>query len=295
MNPLLRSIAVGALLVAAPVFAASAFEGRVTFAMTSSTGKPSTTNYAAKGAMMLSETVLTGSDSATAGDKSPSVHKKKPNPSEAEASEEAPSPSGSPLSFLHSKKPKKPASEGSEDKKLSGTTITDFNKMEMITLMPDQKMYMVMSLRQAMKTGMEQADKTASKTAIERTGKTEKILGYTAEQIISRDTEKGTATEIWVTSELGSFMGMGMGMAGGGGGGPFAEKKGPASAKWAEALSGLGGFTLRIVNTNKDGKETFRMEATKIEPGSLPDSLFVPPADYKKFEMPDLGSLNPFK
>ena len=37
------------------------------------------------------------------------------------------------------------------------------------------------------------------------------------------------------------------------------------------------------------------MEATKIEPGTLPDSLFVPPADYQKFEMPDLGGLNPFR
>ena len=33
------------------------------------------------------------------------------------------------------------------------------------------------------------------------------------------------------------------------------------------------------------------MEATKIEPGTLPDSLFVPPAGYQKFSMPNMGDM----
>ena len=40
-------------------------------------------------------------------------------------------------------------------------------------------------------------------------------------------------------------------------------------------------------------KEIFRMEATKIEPGPLPDSLFVPPAGYQKFDIPNMGGMNP--
>ena len=39
------------------------------------------------------------------------------------------------------------------------------------------------------------------------------------------------------------------------------------------------------------GKEVFKMEATKVEPGPLPDSLFVPPAGYEKFQMPSLGDM----
>ena len=58
-----------------------------------------------------------------------------------------------------------------------------------------------------------------------------------------------------------------------------------------EALKGKGGFPLRVISHDAKGKETFKMEATKIEPGPLPDSLFVPPASYKRFDMPNMGSL----
>ena len=44
-------------------------------------------------------------------------------------------------------------------------------------------------------------------------------------------------------------------------------------------------FPLRVI-TSKDGKETFRMEATSIEKQSLDASLFEPPADYR-----DIGSM----
>ena len=33
------------------------------------------------------------------------------------------------------------------------------------------------------------------------------------------------------------------------------------------------------------------MEATKIEPGSLPASLFQPPAGWQKFQMPSMGDM----
>jgi hypothetical protein len=81
------------------------------------------------------------------------------------------------------------------------------------------------------------------------------------------------------------------------GGSPFGGRKQSANAaKWEEALKGSkGGFPLRVISHDAKGKETFRMEAKKIEPGPLPDSLFAPPAGYQKFEMPNMGGLNPFK
>ena len=80
-----------------------------------------------------------------------------------------------------------------------------------------------------------------------------------------------------------------------GGGGLFGGRKAAAGAKWEEALKGHGGFPLRVVSRDAKSNESFRMEATKIEPGSLPASLFTPPAGYEKFQMPDLGNLNPFR
>ena len=168
------------------------------------------------------------------------------------------------------------------------STIMDMEKMEMLMLMPEQKKYMVMPLKKTMEKAAEHAE---TNTEVERTGKTEKILGYASDQILVKDKEKGTVTELWVASNLGTFMGMGNG----GGGGMFGGRKSATAAKWEEVLKGKGGFPLRVVTTNAKGKEIYRMEATKIEPGSQPSSLFVPPEDYERFQMPDFGGLNPFK
>ena len=167
--------------------------------------------------------------------------------------------------------------------------IMDAKKMEMTSLMPEQKMYMVMSVQGVAESAQKAA--TGDDFSVEKTGRSEKILGYNCEEYVSTDKKRGVKTEIWVADGLGTFMGLG---AGGGGGGPFGggRAKGPT---WEEAFKGKPGMPLRVVSHDAKGKETFKMEATKIEPGSLPDSLFVPPADYQKFEMPDLGGLNPFR
>jgi Domain of unknown function (DUF4412) len=174
------------------------------------------------------------------------------------------------------------------------TNIVDMTKMEMTMLMPEQKMYMVHSIKKPVEQAVEkQGESTA---VIEVTGKTETILGYKCNQILVKD--KGAVTEMWAAEGLGAFMGLG---SGGGGGGPFGGKKGGASAaKWEEALKGKGGFPLRVITHDVKGKETFRMEATKIEPGAQPDSAFAPPSGYQKMDMgnmmmPGLGGLNPFK
>ena len=170
------------------------------------------------------------------------------------------------------------------------SSIMDLAKLEMLMLMPEEKMYMVMPIKKPVEQAMaKQGESTAE---VEVTGKTETILGYKCRQILVKD--KGTVTEMWVAEGLGTFMGMGNG---GGGGNPMAGmfggggKKSANTAKWEEALKGKGGFPLRVISRDAKGKESFKMEATKIEPGSLPDSLFSPPAGYQKFEMPDIGSM----
>ncbi len=171
------------------------------------------------------------------------------------------------------------------------TNIMDLTKMEMVMLMHEQKMYMVHSMKKTVEKAVEkQGDSTAE---IEVTGKTETILGYKCNQILVKD--KGTVTELWTAEGIGNFTGMG------GGGSPFGGKRGSAgAAKWEEALKGKGGFPVRVITRDLKGKETFRMEATKIAPGPQPDSAFVPPSNYEKMDMgnmmmPNLGGLNPFK
>lgn len=165
-------------------------------------------------------------------------------------------------------------------------TIMDMDKLEMTMLMPEQKMYMVHPIKKPLEQA---AEKVGESTAeIEVTGKTETILGYKCSQVLIKD--KGTVTEAWLAEGLAAFQGLGA-PGGGGGGGMFGGKKSANAAKWEEALKGKSGFPLRVITRDSKSKETFKMEATKVEPGPLPDSLFVPPAGYEKFKMPSLGDM----
>ncbi len=168
----------------------------------------------------------------------------------------------------------------------SVSNIMDMNKREMTMLMHDQQMYMVMPLKLPPEAAAKVKEMESS-AEIEKTGKTETILGYKCQQVLVKD--KGSVTEMWLADGLGVFMGMG------GGGNPFGGGPGggkAASAKWEQALKGLGGFPLRVISRDGKGKESFKMEATKIAPGAQPDSTFKAPADYQKFQMP--GGMNPF-
>jgi hypothetical protein len=169
-------------------------------------------------------------------------------------------------------------------------TIMDLEKLEMLMLMTEQKKYMVMPIKKPVERAAAKAKDYESTAEVEVTGKTETILGYKCNQILVKD--KGTVSELWVAEGLGVFMGLGNNGGGGGGmGGMFGGKKSANAAKWEEALKGKGGFPLRVVTHDAKSKEVFKMEATKIEPGTLPDSLFLPPAGYERFQMPDMGSL----
>ena len=163
------------------------------------------------------------------------------------------------------------------------STIMDTAKMEMLMLMPDQQMYMVMPMQKAVEQVME---KSGANTAdIEVTGKTETILGYKCNQVLVKD--KGTVTEAWMAEGLGAFMGLG----GGGpmGGGMFGGGKPSSAPKWEGVLKTKGGFPLRVITRDGKGKEIYKMEATGIQPGALPDSQFSAPAGYQKFAMPGMG------
>ena len=171
--------------------------------------------------------------------------------------------------------------------------IFNWAKQEMIMLMPEQMMYMIMPLRTA--AGQPAGQTGNHEQKVEKTGKTETILGYLCEQYLA--TDRGETTEMWVTDKLGNFMGVSGGgnpmggMMGGRGG-----RQSSSGSGWEQAIKGKEGFfPLRVISRDAKGKETFRLEAKKIEPGPLADSLFAPPDGYQKFDMPNLGGMNPFK
>lgn len=164
--------------------------------------------------------------------------------------------------------------------KEGGYTVMDMPKMEMIMVMTEQRMYMTMSLKDvAEKTAKEVADDVT----FEKTNETEKILGYTATKYIS--TYKGEATDMWLAEGLGAFMMPGSNPMAGGRGGSTAAKS------WEKALQGKNLFPLRIVNKDKKGKETNRMEVTAIDKKKLDEALFTVPEGYTKFDMGNMGGM----
>lgn len=166
--------------------------------------------------------------------------------------------------------------------------IMDLAKKETLMLMPEEKMYMVMPIQEAVEAAVKESD--LKQHNIEKTGRTDTILGYKVEEYVSKD--RNSTTEIWIAEGLGTFMGV----TGGGGGNPMMGGRGRnAGQAWENAFKGKPGFPLRVITRDAKSKETYKMEATKIEPGSLPASLFQPPSDYQRFQMPNLGDLNPFK
>ncbi len=170
-----------------------------------------------------------------------------------------------------------------------GGMIMDAKKQEMIMLMPQQQMYMVHSL--AAPTGQpgaahEGADKVPE-YSLDKTGETETILGYKCEKFVMKTDKSSTA--MWLTSELGGFMGSGSGGMGG-----FGGRRGSGSQQaqaWEKALAGKNMFPMRVVGSSPDGKESFRMEVTAVEKQSLPASDFQVPAGWRKFEMPNMEEM----
>jgi hypothetical protein len=156
------------------------------------------------------------------------------------------------------------------------TMILRTEEKRILMLMPDQAMYMEMPMRE------DAGQATAGETAPEpvRTGKTETILGRSCEEIEVKDKD-GTVTQLWVTTEVGSFMLFSGNPMSGMPGGKPAKSRG-----WEKVFRGSEAwFPMRIVS-KKGGREEFRMEAKEIRPGKLAASMFEVPAGWQKFSMP---------
>ncbi len=152
--------------------------------------------------------------------------------------------------------------------------IVDGPNQRMLTIMPEQKMYMEISMKDTVEMGKKMSKQ--ENMTFEDTGETEVILGRKCRKY--RVTDRDGVSEIWGTEGMGKF-------AASFGGKPGKNAELPA---WQRELAAREFFPLRTITRNKKGKEIFRMEATKIEEVSVPDSQLEVPAGYQKF---DLGGM----
>jgi hypothetical protein len=138
-----------------------------------------------------------------------------------------------------------------------------------IMLMDQMKMYMDLPAPPA-------ADSSTPKPEITKTGKTQKILGYTCQQFLVKEGDR--QSDVWVTKELGAFQMLRM-----------RGRGGKASAEaWQKMIGSEGGFPLLAV-TKEGDSQVSKMEATKVDKKSLDASLFKIPEGYKQFDASMMG------
>lgn len=144
--------------------------------------------------------------------------------------------------------------------------IMDQKAKTMLMLMPEKKMYMQRDLK-----GLKAKSEDHEKVSFKKTGHSEVIAGYKAEEW---DITRGThTTHLWGSSDLGSYVG--------------AEAGGHGGIEIPAEIREKGLFPLRVSN-GEEGKGG-GMEAVKVEPGSLPASLFELPSGYT--EMKGMGGM----
>jgi hypothetical protein len=151
--------------------------------------------------------------------------------------------------------------------------IMDPASSEINIIIDAQKMIMVMKINRSDSTS------GTDSTVVTPLAKRDTIAGH--ECRVFRFVSAKSATDICIASGLGN-----LGAAGLFGGGSVGMGRGRTSAPaWTAALASQGGFPLRVADTTG----AVQYQVTKIESKTLPDSIFVPPADYQKMNMPSFG------
>ena len=150
---------------------------------------------------------------------------------------------------------------------LGGATIMDAGKKKSYTLMPPTKEYMELD------TLATTAPAPTMKPIVTKTGRTDKVAGYSCDVISVTQPGKRERSELCVSKGL-TFLGMGMG--------PFSTLGN--DTEYGDAFK--EGFPLRLESYDASGALVMKMEATRIEKKSEPDSDFEVPAGYKKMVMP---------
>ncbi len=152
--------------------------------------------------------------------------------------------------------------------------IFDAQTRMMQMAMPGQKTYMEISMAGERGQHLKEA---LDKQTVERTGKTDKIAGYSCEvwRITDKEHDRlkndicvakgfGKAATFWVDPK---------------------EMRRSSQPSWVKQLVEEGGFGLRSIHYDEAGKESSRMEVTSIDKKRLDPSLFTFPVDWAKQDM----------
>ena len=164
--------------------------------------------------------------------------------------------------------------ESKDHEGMGGAMVLDTKNYDALILMPAQKMYMTYNYKSVLGGVRDTITKAMEKGNVKMTGETKNINGYTCEKWTFND-DDGTTGEAWMTKGIGNFF-------------FFSNPMGGRSdqPEWQKKLSNEGYFPMMVTTKNADGEVESTMEVTSIEKKSLDESLFTPPADYRKMEMP---------
>jgi Domain of unknown function (DUF4412) len=155
------------------------------------------------------------------------------------------------------------------EKEGRGQFIMDPSSKKIMIIMPDQKMYMEMEMPVA-KINAETQKEIDKGAEFSKTGETKEILGHDAEKWIYKNGDD--QGEAWLTKDIGSFIWFNNPMM-----------NDASKPQWMKDLKEGGYFPLMVT---ENGKKVF--EVTGIEKKSLDESLFEPPAGFKKMDIPNM-------
>ena len=130
--------------------------------------------------------------------------------------------------------------------------------------MDEQKMYME---SQMMPLSMGGAG------SVSKTGETKNILGYDCEKFVFE--QEDLTGEAWMTKELGAFM--------------FFMESQQEMPAWQSEVLDAGYFPLQVTQFNKRENSQSVYNVIEVTPMELSSDLFVPPANYQKLDLMNLG------
>ncbi|HSE57824.1 MAG TPA: DUF4412 domain-containing protein [Nitrospiraceae bacterium] len=157
-----------------------------------------------------------------------------------------------------------------EDK---GVLVFDAKARQGFGVEPDDQLYYVFPMEEL---PGDVAKKLLDDVLITRTGKTKKVAGQVCDLYVAKGKADGMSEEVCLANGLGNPALVGL-MTG--------DARSPLEfPSWLLDLAKARAFPLRVIVRSKDGQEESRLEATKVEPRGLEDSLFTPPPGYKRMD-----------
>jgi len=154
--------------------------------------------------------------------------------------------------------------------------ISDPSAGETYMVMPAQSIYMVMKMAEAerMADSLIRRNVPGNEASMTALGKQDEIAGHRCEWYRFR--EPKTANDICLARGLGMFRG-GAPVFGG-----VSPGRAPSTPTWAKELMRKGMFALKVTDT----VGVVIWEVLALERKSLEASLFVPPANFQRMQMP---------